>query len=87
MYALNLNEEARVLSATLEQYAPAEYPKVEELPEGDITDYKFIEDEFVYDPIPEPEPPEPTPSVQEQLNKNRADIDFIAMCSDIDLDD
>ena len=34
-------------------------PVVEGLPDGDITDYKYINNEYVYDPLPKPEPPEP----------------------------
>lgn len=83
MYALNLDNENRILSVTFDEFAPAEQPRVEELPEGNIADYKYIDNEFVYEPLPQPEPPEPQPTDVEKL---RADIDYIAMVSDIDLD-
>lgn len=67
MYALNLAEDNRILSATLDEFAPEEQPRVEELPEGDITDYKYIDGEYEYDPLPKPEPIE-TPSLDERLN-------------------
>lgn len=60
MYALNLDTDGRILSACvcLEGF---EYTNiVETLPEGDISNYKYINGEYVYDPLPEPEPePEP----------------------------
>lgn len=61
MYALNLAEDNRILSATFDEYATEDVPKVETLPEGNITDYKYVDGGYVYDPLPEPEPtPEPT---------------------------
>lgn len=59
-YALNLDADGRILSATYETYAAPGMPIVEVLPDGDITDYKYIDGSYVYDPLPKPEPdPEP----------------------------
>lgn len=62
MYALNLAKDGRVLSATYPQYAPEDAVIVDALPEGDISDYLYVDGQYVYDPIPEPEQPEPAPS-------------------------
>lgn len=60
-YALNLDKDGRVLSATYEAYAVAGMPIVEALPDDDITDYKYINGEFIYEPLPKPiQPQEPT---------------------------
>lgn len=83
MYALNLDENNRILSATFDEFAPQDQPRVEELPQGNIADYKYIDNEFVYDTLPQPKPPEPQPTDVEKL---RADVDFIAMMTDIDLE-
>lgn len=59
-YALNLDADGRILSATYESYAVTDMPVVSTLPDGDITDYKYIDGSYVHDPLPEPEPqPEP----------------------------
>ena len=55
-YALNLGEDGRILSATYESYAAAGMPVSDTLPDGDVTDYKYINSEYVYDPLPKPEP-------------------------------
>ncbi len=55
MYALNLSADNRILSATFEQFAAPGQPLVEALPDGNICDYRYIDGEYVYDPIPEPE--------------------------------
>lgn len=66
-YALNLDEDGRILSATYEEYAAEGMPIVDSLPSGetaeenDISNYKYVDDEFVYDPLPQPEPPKPAP--------------------------
>lgn len=60
-YALNLGEDGRILSATYEAYATKNMPIVDTLPDDDITDYKYINGEFIYEPLPEPiQPQEPT---------------------------
>ena len=56
-YALNLDENNRILSATFEQYAPSSQPRVNELPDGNIADYLYVGGEFVYDPVPVPPVP------------------------------
>lgn len=45
-------------------------PIVEVLPEGDISDYLYINSQYVYDPLPRPEPVAPTPerSVWDELD-------------------
>ena len=68
MYALNLDTDNRILSVTFDEYAPEEQPRVEELPEGDVSDYKYIDGEYVYDPLLKPEPVEPEPTADEVLD-------------------
>lgn len=46
-YALNISETNAVLSATYEQFAWNGCVIVDHLPEGDITDYDFIDGDFV----------------------------------------
>ena len=63
-YALNLAEDNRILSATYEKYAVDGMPIVETLPEGDISDYLYVNGEYIYNPLPIPEPtPEPNPEM------------------------
>lgn len=65
MYALNLAEDGRILSATYPQYAPADAVIVEALPEGDISEYRYVDGEYIHDPLPEPEQPEqPEPETE-----------------------
>ena len=68
MYALNLDTDNRILSATFEEYATDDMPKVETLPEGDITDYLYVDGKYIYDPLPEPEPKPEEPTADEILN-------------------
>ena len=61
--ALNLdaNDGNRILSCTFEEYAPPDQPRVTEIPDDNLPDYKYVDGEYVYDPLPQPEPPEPEP--------------------------
>ena len=68
MYSLNLSDDNRILSARicLEGF---EYTNiVDVLPEGDISDYKYIDGEYVYDPLPEPEPQPVEPTADEIID-------------------
>ena len=68
MYSLNLDKDGRILSACvcLEGF---EYENVvDTLPDGSISDYKYINGEYVYDPLPEPEPQPEEPTTDDVLN-------------------
>lgn len=95
MYALNLSEDNRILSACVmlpivyvdEEGNPVNeedkgaipvydivdgkyngMPIIETLPEGDVSDYLYIDGQYIYDPLPRPEEPEPEPTTDEVLN-------------------
>lgn len=56
MFALNLNSDNRILSACVVlPSTPADLPRVDTLPEGDVNDWLFVDGEFVSDPIPTPD--------------------------------
>lgn len=80
-YALNLAEDGRVLSATYLEYVPEDAVedavKVDELPDGDVSEYRYdvTTGEFIHDPLPEPEVDEkPT-----QLDIIEAQVTYTAM--------
>ena len=66
-YALNLNEDGRILSATFEKYATENMPLVDTLPDGDISEYIYNNGKYIHDPIPVPEKVE-TASTDDVLN-------------------
>lgn len=77
MYSLTINDDGRILSATFTQFNPYGLI-VDELPSGNITDYKVIvteatEDEpqkieYVFDPLPDPEEPSAEITLEERIN-------------------
>lgn len=69
-YALNLLEDNRVLSAwvVLPNGKYDGMPIVDTLPDGDVTDYLYVDGEYVYDPLPKPDPVETEPTTDEVLN-------------------
>lgn len=80
MYALNLNEEKRILSAcvVLPNSDITGMPIVDSLPEGNIGDYLYVDGEYIYDPIPiEPVIEQPT-----QLDRIEAQIIYTALMTD-----
>ena len=80
-YALNLADEGRILSATFEEYATAEMPIVETLPDGNIADYLYVDGAYIYEPLPVVEvEAEPT-----EIEKLRADVEFLAIMTGVEL--
>ena len=52
-YVLNIGEDYRVLSASfLSQYIPKGAVIVDELPLGNISDYRYFDGDYIYDPLP-----------------------------------
>lgn len=72
-YALNLSEDGRILSATFEQFSADGNAVVDTLPEGDISEYRYIDGEFVHEPLPAPEAAEQEPTTEEVLLEIAAD--------------
>lgn len=66
-YALNLANDNRILSAwdILLEGNYDGMPVVEELPEGDIYEYRYENGEYIYDPLPKPEHPDTPPTILE----------------------
>lgn len=79
MYALNIGEAGRILSATRPEYAPANAATVETLPEGDISEYRYVDGEIIHDPLPEPEP---EPDAPTQLDRVEAQTMYTALMTD-----
>lgn len=80
MYALNLNNENRILSAcvVLPNGNYNGMPIVNELPQGNITDYLYIDGEYVYSLLPV----EPTVTEPSQLDLIEAQVTYTAMMTD-----
>lgn len=77
-YAIVLSDDNRVLSSTYEKYALENSILVDILPQGNLSDYIFIDGEYIYDPIPE-EIFEEAPT---QLDRIEAQITYTAMMTD-----
>ena len=75
MYALNISNDGRVLSATYAKYAPEDAVRVDKLPEGDISEYLYVGGEFIYDPMPV----EPNIEIPSQLDIIEAQVAYTAM--------
>lgn len=74
-YVLNLAKDGRVLSASYMKFAPADAVMVDVLPVGDITDYRYVDGEFINDPIPK-QGVDKTPT---QLDIIEAQVTYTAM--------
>ena len=77
-YALNLNEDGRILSVTYARYAPADATLVEEIPEDCIAQYRYVERKYIYDPIVEAE----VEDEPDRLDILEAQLVYTAMMTD-----
>ena len=64
-----LGDNGRVLSVAWYRVPPAGALIVQRsaLPEGDISQYRYVDGEFVHDPLPDPEPEAPAPTAEERI--------------------
>jgi len=89
MFAIKIDEEKRIQWSTYEEYATEDLILVESLPTGetekekDITNWLYVDSEYVYDPLPDP-PPRPEPL---DLEKIDAQVLYTAMMTDTVLED
>lgn len=69
MYLLNLAEDGRILSAGVapEGADDAGWVVVDELPEGDVYEYRYADGTYIYDPLPAPESGEILPTTAERV--------------------
>jgi hypothetical protein len=79
-YALNVSDDSRILSVctVLSNGNYEDMPIVSTFPEGDITDYLYIDDEYIHSPLPKIEVEE-KPS---QLDIIEAQVTYTAMMTD-----
>lgn len=83
MFALNLDTDNRILSACVVlPSTPDTMPRVETLPDGGVTNYRYEGGEYIYDPIPVP-PPTPDPAQELTLEERINDLE-IAICELMD---
>lgn len=81
MYALSLDKDSRILSATLSKYAFQDAIQVDTLPTGDLADYKYINNEFIYDPLPkEPEAKDQIDILQEKIDSLESQNNILLEC-------
>ena len=60
MYALNLEENGRILSVCNCLEGQIYEYVVDSFPDGDVTEYRYMDGKFIHDPLPKPQPePEP----------------------------
>lgn len=74
-YVLNLAEDGRVLSVAEQLYIPPNAIVVETFPESNTYEYRYINGEFIYDPLPKEEIIE-EPS---QLDRIESQVAYLAM--------
>ena len=85
MYALNLDPETnRVLSITEDEFGAEGQPRVESFPDDDVSNYLYINNEFVYDPLPvEPELPDSEERIAALEEQNEMLLECILEMSEL----
>lgn len=54
-YALNISEDGRILSVTFAKFATDDMVLVEQIPEGNVSDYLYENGKYVYSPVSDSE--------------------------------
>ena len=64
-YALNLGNNGRILSVCVCIEGQTYENIVDSFPDGDVSEYRYVDGEFIHDPEPTPEPQPTEPTVEE----------------------
>lgn len=83
-YGLTLDENSRIVSAVAQRYAPEDAIIVDKLPDGEYTDYLYIDGEYIYDPLPIHDEPDPQPT---QLDRIEAQVLYTALMTETILEE
>lgn len=67
MYILNLAEDGRVLSVTYSKYTLYNGISVPTIPDGDVSEYRYVDGKYIHDPLPNPENAELLPTYKERV--------------------
>ena len=67
-YKLNLDDDGRVLSVTYSKYGTDDMPEVDEFPKN-VTEYRYVDGEFIHDPNPIEQPKIPVPTIGERVTE------------------
>ena len=76
-YKLNVAEDGRILSATFERFGTEDMPTVDELPKGELTDYRYLVGEYVYDPVGNDPEEDPEPTLDERVSELETALEMI----------
>ena len=79
MYALNLGKDNRVLSVCPCIDGQTYNNAVDSFPDGDVTEYRYENGEFIHDPLSKPEP---RLRKATQLDELEAQVTYTAMMTD-----
>lgn len=74
-HGLTLDEDGRIVSAVPQRYAQEGAVIVDKLPDGDVTEYRYVGGEYIHDPLPTVEV-EPVQSTEELLLEMAADHEY-----------
>lgn len=66
-YCLKLGADNRIEYATREEFASPDLVAVDSLPDGNLVDFRYVEGEFIHDPLPMPDE-NSEPSTDDVLN-------------------
>lgn len=68
---IDVGPDNRITGVLYPKFADHGDTVVDKLPDGDPLDYKYVDGQFVYDPLPKPPAPEPELPISEQLESLR----------------
>lgn len=74
-HGLTLDDDNRIVSAVPQRYAPDGAIIVDKLPDGDVAEYRYVDGEYIHDPLPTVEV-EPVQSTEELLLEMAADHEY-----------
>lgn len=71
---IDVGSDNRVTGVRYPKFADHGDTVVDKLPEGDLLDYKYVDGQFVYDPLPRPPEPDPPADLEGRVTNLEEDV-------------
>lgn len=64
---IDVGADGRIAGVRYPKFAATGDTVVEKLPDGELADYRYVDGQYVYDPLPDPEPEPDAPTLEERV--------------------
>lgn len=77
---IDFGSDGRIAGIRYPKFAAPGDTVVEKLPDGELADYRYDNEQFIFDPLPAPPEPEPVPTTEERIKELESQNQMLMEC-------